>query len=120
MVAITATSYATVSVASSRAEVQVARKQAEQDQAEARQLRSQAQEAEQQAQQSQARLRTATAQMAQADSTYSSQLLRQAAGSDAQRLQSFLAPVAAVASNQYRFPSNPLQSSSGRLVDLMA
>ena len=132
MVAIAATSYATPSaqVWQVRARLDQARRQADQAEANAVQLRSQADQAEQEAQKGQQNVRAVSAQVAQADSTYSAQLRNQAAASTAQKVQAALAPVSAVASNQFSFPANPLvgkaslwqaadqRASSGRLVDL--
>lgn len=132
MVAIASTSYATPSAQAwqGRARLDQARRQADQAEANARQLRSQADLAEQEAQNGQQNVRSVSAQVAQADSTYSAQLNRQAAAATAQKVQAALAPVSAVASNQFSFPANPLTSkgspwqaanlraSSGRIIDL--
>jgi hypothetical protein len=134
MVAITATSYATPSAQAwqGRARVEQARRQADQAETHARQLRSQAEQAEQEAVQGKARVSAVSAQVAQADSTYSAQLQRQVAGSALRQTQAVLAPVAAAADNQFGFPTNPLltrssgwseilqNKSSGRLVNLSA
>ena len=132
MVAITATSYATPPTQAwqGQARLDQARREAAQAQTRARQLRSQANQAEQDEQNSQTRVSTLSAQVAQTDSTYSAQLQQQVASSAARQTQAVLAPVSTVASNQFRFPANPLASggkawlsalqgqSGGRLVNL--
>lgn len=113
----------------SRARLQQARAEADRAEANAEQLREQANEAEQQAEQGQAKVGALSQQVAQADSTYSAQLRKKVAIAESRQIQQFLAPVAQVASNNFSFPSNPLQSpastwstanqrpSSGRLVN---
>lgn len=134
MVAITATNYATPSPQAmlSRARLEQARSEADQAEANAKQLREQADQAEQQAQQGQAKVGALSDQVAQADSTYSSQLRKKVAVAESKQVQQFLAPVAEVASNNFSFPSNPLKSAanvwasanqkifSGQLVDQTA
>lgn len=114
MVAITATNYATPSPQAmlSRARLAQARNEADQAEVHAKQLREQADQAEQQAQQGQAKVGALTEQVAQADSTYSAQLRRKVAASESRQAQRFLAPLAEVASNNFSFPSNPLQTSA--------
>lgn len=132
MVAITATSYATPSAQAwqGRARLEQARREADRAESNARQLRAQADQAEQEAQSGQAKVSTLSNQVAQADSTYSTQLGNQQAASEAKRTQNALVPVATVANNKFSFPENPLKSagsvwsavnqapSSGRFVDL--
>ncbi len=132
MVAISAISYATPPSQAwqGQARVEQARREADQAETRARRLRSQATQAEQDAQKSQARVSALTAQVAQTDSTYRTQLQQKITGSAAKQTQAVLAPVATVASNQFSFPSNPLKAgnnvwsiilqgkSSGRIVNL--
>ncbi len=114
MVAITATSYATPAAQAwqGAARVEQARREADQAEARARQLRGQATQAEQEAQKGQARVSALSAQVAQTDSTYRTQLQQQIAGSAARQTQAVLAPVGTAAGNQFSFPANPLQSGS--------
>lgn len=115
MVAIAATSYATPSsplVMQTRVRLEAARREADQAEANARELRAQAEQAEQEAQKGQSRVTSLSAQALQTDSTYASQIRRQASASEARRTQDFLAPVAAVAANNYSFPQNPLKPSA--------
>lgn len=132
MAAITATSYATPSVQAwqGRARLNQIRQQADEAEANARQLRTQADQADQESQSDQAQVRSVSAQVAQADSTYSAQLLSQTAASQAKQVQSFLRPALTSAP----VPFNPtgsvvkagktpwsgvnLGSSSGRFVNL--
>lgn len=132
MVAITATSYATppAQAWAAQSRVEQARREADQAEARARQLRGQANEAEQDAQKGQARVSALSAQAAQTDSTYSTQLQQQVASSAAKQTQAVLAPVSTAVNNQFGFPANPLKSgnsgwpamlqgkSSGRIVNL--
>ena len=132
MVAISAISYATPPSQAWQGQAKVAQARREADQAETRatQLRSQANQAEQDAQKNQTRVRALTAQVAQTDSTYRTQLQQKISSSAAQQTQSLLAPVATVANNQFSFPANPLKAgnnvwsiilqgkSSGRIVNL--
>jgi phage repressor protein C with HTH and peptisase S24 domain len=134
MVAITATSSATPPTQAWQGQARVAQARREADQAEglARQLRSQANQAEQEASKGQARVSALSAQVAQTDNTYSAQVQQQKASSASRHTQAVLAPVAAAAGNQFGFPANPLRSggqgwtaslqrpSSGRLVNLTA
>jgi len=116
MVAITATTYATPSAQSNlvRARLEQARNEADRAEADAKRLRDQADQAEQQAQQGQAKVGALTEQVAQTDATYTSQLRKKAAVAASRQVQQFMAPVAAVASNNYSFPSNPLTSPSNQ------
>jgi septal ring factor EnvC (AmiA/AmiB activator) len=110
MVAITATSYATPSAQAwqSRAKLEQARREADQAESEAKQLRTQADQAENEAQKGQAKVSTLASQVAQVDSTYSSQVRKKAAVAENKKVQEFLAPVVAAADNNFSFPSNPL------------
>jgi TolA-binding protein len=112
MVAITATSYATPSaqVFQSQARLEQARREADQAESFAKQLRAQADDAEQQAQTDQGKVTTLTVQLAQTDGTYTRQLSNKKAATEITKTQEFLAPVAAVASNNFSFPANPLKS----------
>ena len=114
MVAITATTYATPSAQAwqGRAKLEQARSEADEAESEAKQLRTEADEAEQDAQKSQGKVNALSNQLAQADSTYASQLRKKVAVSESKKVQDFLAPVVAAADNSFSFPSNPLQASS--------
>jgi uncharacterized protein (DUF3084 family) len=114
MVAITATSYATPSTQAwqSRARLEQARKEADQAESQAKQLRTEADQAENEAQKNQSRVTTLANQVAQADSTYASQLRKRASMADSKKVQEFLAPVVAASDNRFSFPNNPLQPSS--------
>ena len=134
MVAITATNYATPPARAwqDQARVVQARREADQAEGRARQLRNAADQAERDAANGQARVSALSAQAAQNENTYSAQLQQQRASSQARQAQAVLAPVAAVASNRFAFPANPLQSkgqdwtsslqrpSSGRLLNQLA
>ena len=132
MAAIAATSYATPSAQAwqGRARLDQARRQADQAETNARELRSQADQAELEAQKGQENVRSVSAQVAQADSTYSGQLRKLVASRTSRQVQSLLSEVASAASTPplvtaksfkatnapwpYATPGN----TSGRLVDL--
>jgi hypothetical protein len=135
MVAITATSYATPSaqVYQSQVRLEQARREADQAESNAKQLRAQADDAEKQAQSGQAKVTSLTAQVVQADGTYTRQLTNRKTAAEDSKTQEFLAPLTTVAGNNFSFPSNPLKaytsttalgqllgSRSGRFVDLSA
>lgn len=133
MVAITALSYATPStqVLQAEARLEQARREADQAESNAKQLRTQADEAQAQSQTDQGKVTSLSAQVAQADSTYTRQLSNRQVLAANSQAQTFLAPVATLASNGFSFPANPLKSyasstafgqllgqRSGRLVNL--
>lgn len=124
MVAITATNASTPlqSVLPSRSKLEQARRQADQAEANARQLRALADQAEQELQQSQNKVSTLTTQVAKearaaqsapADTTYTAQVKAGASPRDKQ-IQDFLVRLSAVAQNQFSFPENPLKAGVGR------
>ena len=112
MAAITATSYATPSAQAyqSQSRLEQARREADQAESYAKQLRAQADDAEQEAQTEQGKVTSLSTQVAQTDSTYTRQLSNSAAATEVTKEQTVLAPVAAVANNNFSFPSNPLKS----------
>lgn len=134
MVAIAATSYATPSAQAwaGRARLDQVRREADQAEATARQLRAQADQAEQQAQNGQDKVRAVSAQVAQADSTYSAQLRKQASSAESRQVQGLLNPQTAVTSKAATFkdyaptlPAKPWadinqRPGSGRFVNLTA
>lgn len=115
MVAIAATSYATPSaqVLQSRARLDQARRDADQAESNAKQLRTQADAAEQELQTDQTKVTTLTNQVEQSQSTYSVQVSSKATSALVTQAQNFLAPTVAVAANNFSFPSNPLKSYAG-------
>jgi hypothetical protein len=132
MAAIAATSYATPTAQAwqGRARLDQVRREADQAEANARQLRAQADQAEQQAQQGQNKVRSVSAQLAQQDSTYNTQLRRQLSSTELRQVQGLLTPVTAVSGQAASFPKlaptlppKPWadvnqRPSSGRLVNL--
>ena len=114
MVTITATNYATPSTQAwmGHTKLDQARRDADQAQANARQLRAQADQAEQQAAKGQAEVRAVSAQVAQADSTYAAALRQQIAAAQSRQSQTALTQVATVAGNHFSFPVNPLQTGA--------
>jgi hypothetical protein len=143
MVAITATNASTPlnPVPPSRTRLDQARRQADQAEANAKQLRALADQAEQESQQSQSKVNTLSTQVAQesqaaqaqhTDSTYTAQV-KAGASTQSKQVQDFLVRISTVALNQFNFPENPLKSgangapvlnaqgqSTGRIVNLSA
>ena len=133
MVAITALSSATPStlLQQGQSRLDQARREADQAESNARDLRAQADDAQAQSQTDQTKVSTLTAQLAQANSTYSRQLSNKVTSVTNSQTQNFLAPLATVVGNGFSFPANPLKSyasatalgqwlgqRSGRLVNL--
>lgn len=108
MVAITATSYATPSaqVQLSRAKLEQARREADQAESNAKVLRQEADQAEQDAQDGRAKVSNVSRQVAQTDSTYTSQVRQQAAANSSKQLASLRPPTASTT------PSTPAPSSN--------
>lgn len=117
MGAITATTYDTPSPQASlgRARLEQARREADQAEAFARQMRSAAEQAEVEAQKGQEKVTTLSAQVVPSDGTYTSQVKKKMApaeSSTAQTAQTTLASISTVASNGFSFPENPLKAYS--------
>ena len=141
MVAITATNASTPlkPVETSRGRLEQARRQADQAEANARELRALADQAEQEAQQRQSRVSTLGTQVAQesrarqsspADNTYAAQV-KPGASTQTRQVQDFLVRISGVALTQFSVPDNPLKAganqapvlnaqgqSTGRIVNL--
>lgn len=113
MVAITATNRTTPSVQTSlaRTRVEQARREADQAEANAKNLRAQADEAEQQAQTSQNNLRKVSTQVQQQDATYRKPQ-RDSASEVPVKVQKLIEQMYAATSSSYAQAGNPLKASA--------
>jgi len=116
MASITALSYETPSpqVSLGRARLEQARREADQAEAFARQMRSAADQAELEANKGEEKVSTLRTQLAQtqSESTYTNQIKKQIAPLSTPGKQEVLANLSTVARNGFSFPDNPLKAYS--------